>query len=282
MRGNITRRGKHSWRIKFDLDREPSGERQVRYVTVKGTRKDAEAELTRLLNDADRGVLVDPTKITVAKHLHDWLDGKDGLSELKAHEVPAVLDALKGHRLYPTVALALSTGARRSELLALRWCDVDLKRGVLKVEHSLEQTKAGLRLKSPKTKSGRRSISLPAFAVDMLNEHRKAQLELRLQLGMGKPESEALVFCNHDGSPISPNYFSNMWSRAVARAGLPKRTFHSLRPSHASALIRAGLDVVRVSRQLGHSKPTITLATYAHEFEEADSGAADAIGKVLG
>lgn len=68
MRGNITRRGKHSWRIKFDLDREPSGERQVRYVTVKGTRKDAEAELTRLLNDADRGVLVDPTTITVAKH----------------------------------------------------------------------------------------------------------------------------------------------------------------------------------------------------------------------
>jgi integrase len=73
-----------------------------------------------------------------------------------------------------------------------------------------------------------------------------------------------------------------MWSRAVTRAGLPKRRFHSLRHSHASALIRAGLDVVRVSRQLGHSKPTITLATYAHEFEEADSGATDAIGKVLG
>jgi len=153
---------------------------------------------------------------------------------LTASEVPAVLDALKGHRLYPTVALALSTGARRSELLALRWCDVDLKRGVLKVEHSLEQTKAGLRLKSPKTKRGRRSFSLPAFAVDMLNEHRKAQLELRLQLGMGKPESEALVFCNHDGSPISPNYFSIMWSRAVTRAGLPKR--HSI--AFATVMLR--------------------------------------------
>ena len=72
-----------------------------------------------------------------------------------------------------------------------------------------------------------------------------------------------------------------MWSRAVKRAGLPDVTFHSLRHSHASALIRAGLDVVRVSRQLGHSKPTITLSIYAHEFEEADTGAADAIGKVL-
>ena len=67
----------------------------------------------------------------------------------------------------------------------------------------------------------------------------------------------------------------------MTRSELPKVTFHSLRHSHASALIRAGLDVVRVSRQLGHSKPTITLAIYAHEFEEVDSGAADAIGKVL-
>jgi len=60
-----------------------------------------------------------------------------------------------------------------------------------------------------------------------------------------------------------------MWSRAVTRSELPKVTFHSLRHSHASALIRAGLDVVRVNRLLGHSKPTITLAIYAHEFEEA-------------
>lgn len=92
MRGNITRRGKHSWRIKFDLDREPSGERQVRYVTVKGTRKDAEAELTRLLNDADRGVLVDPTTITVAKHLHDWLDGKDSLSPLSHQRYSEIIE----------------------------------------------------------------------------------------------------------------------------------------------------------------------------------------------
>jgi integrase len=99
---------------------------------------------------------------------------------------------------------------------------------------------------------------------------------------MGKPDCDALVFCNPDGSAIPPNRFSVMWDRAVKRAGLPKVRFHTLRHSHASALIRAGLDVVRVSRQLGHSKPTITLSTYAHEFEEADSGAADAIGKVLG
>jgi integrase len=98
---------------------------------------------------------------------------------------------------------------------------------------------------------------------------------------MGKPESDALVFCNHDGTPISPNYFSIMWERAVKGHGLPKRTFDSLRHSHASALIRSGLNVVRVSRQLGHSRPTVTLTTYAHEFEEADMGAAQAIERML-
>jgi integrase len=374
MRGNLTRRGKASWRLKFDVEPDANGKRRFHTVTVRGTRKQAEAELTKLLAAADKGMLVDPSKLTIASHLRGWLDSKGELSPLsrqgysviierqiiptigeielqklkpadvaawltvmhqglrgqqrtprtiihayrvlraalqaavrhdmvarnvadhveppkpkkrevailKATEVPAVLEALKGHRLYPMVALALSTGARRSEILALRWCDVDLKHGTLRIEHSLEQTKAGLRLKAPKTESGKRSIMLPAFAVTMLNEHRKAQLELRLQLGMGKPESEAYVFSNHDGSPISPNNFSVMWHRAVAQAGLPKRTFHSLRHSHASALIHAGLDVVRVSRQLGHSSPTITLSTYAHEFKEGDSGAADAIGKVLG
>src|SRR5262249_40635108 len=156
-----------------------------------------------------------------------------------------------GERIYPVMALALSTGARPSELLALRWCEVDIKLGAIRIEHSLEQTKAGLRLISPKTKRGRRSVSLPPFAVELLNQHRKAQLQLRLKLGMGKLELESFVFANEDGTPISPNYFSIMWSGSVARAGLPKVTFHSLRHSHASALIRAGLDVVRVSRQLG-------------------------------
>jgi integrase len=80
---------------------------------------------------------------------------------LKASDVPVVLEALKGERIYLVMALALSTGARRSKLLALRWCEVDIKLGAIRIEHSLEQTKAGLRLISPKTKRGRRSISLP-------------------------------------------------------------------------------------------------------------------------
>src|SRR6516165_1896564 len=70
MRGNITRRGKASWRVKFDLDRDPvSGKRQTRYVTVRGKRQDAERELARLLNEAHNGTLVEPSKLTVAEYM---------------------------------------------------------------------------------------------------------------------------------------------------------------------------------------------------------------------
>jgi integrase len=169
---------------------------------------------------------------------------------------------------------------RRGELLALRWRNVDLARSVIKVEHSLEQTKAGLRFKAPKSKHGRRSISLPSSAVAMLSKYRRDQLELRLALGMGKPDADALVFCNHGGTPISPNNFSVTWSTAIRRTGFDV-TFHACRHSHASALIAAGIDVVSVSRRLGHSSPVITLGTYAHLFRETDTAAAEAIERVL-
>jgi integrase len=124
----------------------------------------------------------------------------------------------------------------------LRWRDVDLGQAVpvIEVERSLEQTKAGgLRFKAPKTKHGRRAISLPQSSVDLLRDHRRAQLGLRLHLRMGKHEPYALVFFNHDGSPISPNYFSIMWIRALAaNPDLPQVTFHALRQSHASAIAR--------------------------------------------
>ena len=80
-RGNITRRGKSSWRIKFDIGRNPeTGERLTRLVTVKGKRQDAEKELTRLLTAADAGTLVDPSKITIAECLRSWLDGPNDMA----------------------------------------------------------------------------------------------------------------------------------------------------------------------------------------------------------
>jgi integrase len=81
MRGNITRRGKSSWRLKFDVCTNPaSGQRQTRYVTVRGKRQDAERELARLLNEAHNGTLIEPSKVTVAEYLRTWLNSAHGLS----------------------------------------------------------------------------------------------------------------------------------------------------------------------------------------------------------
>lgn len=196
---------------------------------------------------------------------------------LAADQIGVVLAKLEGRVLQPIAALALATGLRRGEILALRWRDVDMDSAILRVEHSLEETKAGLRFKAPKTRHGRRTISLPPSAVEVLRAHRRQQLELRVALGQGKPEADALVFCKLDGSPSSPNNLSRDWCVTVKALGLPRVMFHALRHTHASALIANGLDVVTISRRLGHSSPVITLNAYAHLFQKTDTAAAAAI-----
>jgi integrase len=198
-----------------------------------------------------------------------------------AEEIATVLHKLDGHALSPIVALDLATGLRRGELLALPWSNLDLEAATLRVDRSLEETRAGLRFKAPKTKHGRRTISLPPSAVEALKGYRRYQLELRLAHGLGRPNADALVFCKPDGSPMSPDGLSKAWRAAVVALQLPRVTFHALRHTHASALIAAGLDVVKISRRLGHADPTVTLRTYAHLFDKVDTAAASAIEAAL-
>jgi integrase len=203
------------------------------------------------------------------------------VSILSAQEIGGALSKLQGHPLYPIVALALATGMRRGDLLGLHWEDVDLDASTVRIERALEETGAALRLKAPKTKNGRRTISLPPSAVEVLRAHRLKQLEMRVALGQGKPEPGALVFSTIRGTPISPDNLSRDWRRAVAALDLPSVTFHALRHSHASALIASGLDVLTVSRRLGHGSPVVTLNTYAHLFAKTDEKAAAAIEATL-
>jgi integrase len=199
---------------------------------------------------------------------------------LRAPEIALILDKLRGRPIYPIVALALATGARRGELLALRWSDVDLEHARLRIERSIEQTVAnGLVFKSPKTKHGRRSITLPVSAIAELRSHWKAQQEERLRIGLGKAGVDALVFSRWDNklgefTTRSPNGLSQEWLTFTREIGLVA-TFHSLRHSHASALIAAGLDVLTISRRLGHGSPTITLEAYGHLFSNTDDRAAE-------
>jgi len=204
------------------------------------------------------------------------------VESLTADQIGGVLKALEGHYpLQPIAVLALGSGARRGEILALAWEDVNLDAATIKIERSLEQTKGGLRFKAPKTKHGRRTVALPPMAVEALRAHRRRQLELRLALGLGKPGPDGLVFCAHDGSPIPPNNLSRDWARFVKSHKLPAVSFHALRHSHASALIAGGIDALTVSRRIGHASPVVTLGIYSHLFKETDKTAASAIEAAL-
>jgi len=170
--------------------------------------------------------------------------------------------------------VALFCGLRRGELLALRWKNIDLR-------EALEQTKAhGIRVKQPKTKAGKRDITLPDIVIEALREHRRSQLELRMRLGIGRPTDEDLVFPNPGGGPQSPRAFTVEWAEVAASIGMPVG-LHALRHTHASMLIAAGLDVVSVSKRLGHASPNVTLRVYAHLFRTRDDKAADAINTAL-
>jgi integrase len=154
----------------------------------------------------------------------------------------AVLARLKDHPRHPdmhTIATtALGTGMRRGELLALPWSLTDLDKATARIERSIEETVDGLRFKAPKTRSGIRTISLPAEVVTVLREHKVCQLELRVQLGLGKLPDDALVFCNPDGTPLKPDSLSTLWYHLCRDMKLPRVSFHALRHTHASALDR--------------------------------------------
>lgn len=202
---------------------------------------------------------------------------------LTADQLAELPSRLAGRPLYTRSITLVFTGMRRGELLALKWHRVHLDRKVAEIRETLEQTKAhGLRLKKPKTKNSRRDITLPDIVVDALRDHRKAQLELRLKMGLGKLPDDALVFAQLDGSPSqSPGALSAEWRDEADRMGWNGIPLHALRHTHASQLIDAGVDIVTVSKRLGHASPAITLKIYAHLFRKDDGKAAAAINASL-
>lgn len=381
MKGSITRRGKSSWRIKFDLEPGPGGKRRSRYVTLRGTKKEAEAKRIELLAAVGKGTFVEPSKVTVIEHvrarLKQWRSaGEIGdktheryselienqiarfpiagmkLQELKplnveawhtdlrtngsvrgggisartighAHKVlskalreavkfdlatrnaaskegqtapkveaqdveiidadrlPDMLAKLKGRAIYPKAVTALFTGLRRGELLAMRWSRTDVDKKVVQVREALEETKAGIAFKRPKTEAGVRDVTLPDVVVDALREHRREQLEQRMALGLGKLPDDALVFPALDGGPCSPRQLSGDWREVRDVAGVGDVTWHALRHSHVSMLIDAGIDVVKISKRIGHANPAITLKIYAKQFAKRDAVSAAAINAAL-
>ena len=377
MKGHIRQRGKHSWAVKLDIGRDPvTGKRRTRWHTVRGTKRDAQRELNRLLHELDTGAYVEPNKLTVTEFLRRWLkdvrpnvrpktferyneivehhlipafgqrslaklqpvdiaaawshaldagrcDGKGGLSAqtVKHHhrvlsqalsravrwqlltrnpaavvdpprpqrkemkilspaETGQLLTALEHTRLYVPVLIAVTTGLRRGEFLALRWRNVDLDAGSLSVVQMLEQTRDGLRFQAPKTARSRRTITLPSLTVDVLRRHKVKQAKELLRLGIRHGE-DALVVCAPDGQPCDPNNFSREFQRLLAGTDLPRIRLHDLRHSHISHLLLNGVHPKVASERAGHASVSITLDTYSHVLPGLQEDAAAGIDSML-
>jgi integrase len=193
-------------------------------------------------------------------------------------ELAALLKHLKGKPLYMPVLLAAYTGMRRGEVLGLRWCDVDMDKAMLRVAQVTELVGNEVTLKEPKTERSRRTISLPATLVQELRSHRKAQAENCLKLGSSRFD---LVFPTWDGKLQNPNYFSHAFADEVAATKLPHVTFHGLRHTHITHLLRSGVPVHVVSARAGHASATVTLNIYAHLLPGQQEDAAALIDTAL-
>lgn len=360
MKGHVRKRGEGTWAVVLDIGRDEKGKRRQKWHAVRGTKKDAERELARLLHEMNTGSYVEPSRLTLSEYLDRWMsdyaqhsvsaktleryrsiidrhigpalgthrlsklkplhiqgfysraltagrkDGKGGLSprtvlhfhrllhkaldqaikwqvlannpcdaveaprpkgkEMRAldeKETAGLFELLLGSRLYMPVAIAIMTGLRRGEILALKWSDIDTETRSLTVNRALEQTREGLKFKVPKTHRSRRSPALPQTLLNLLTTHKAEQAETRLRMGPAYSDND-LVCPSEDGNIWPPDTLSTLFAATIRRAGFPHVRFHDLRHTHATQLLRQGVHVKVVSERLGHSNIGITLDTYSH------------------
>ena len=175
--------------------------------------------------------------------------------------------------------LAVMCGLRRGETCALRWHHVDLDGAQLSVVESVEQTKSGLRFKSPKSGKGGK-VALSSTVVDELRSHRAQRAEELLKLGK-RISDDDFVVSHPDGAMVPPIHVSQQWGFAIAKTGLAKLRFHDLRHAHATHLLAMGVHPKVASERLGHSRVGITLDLYSHVIPGMQEDAAASLDRAL-
>ncbi len=202
------------------------------------------------------------------------------MKTLTAEESAKLLAAIKTSRLYWPVLMALATGMRRGEILALRWKNLDLDKASARVVESIEQTKKGIRFKAPKTDKTR-VITLPTFAIEELRRLKAQQAEELLKLGVAQ-SGDTLICARQDGKPMMPDSLTFGFVRFIKNMkGFPRIRFHDLRHSHATQLLLSGVHPKVAQERLGHSSVTVTLDIYSHVTENMQNDAASKLDNVF-
>lgn len=205
---------------------------------------------------------------------------KHEMKFLPVEDAGKIIYLFKDSYMHMPVFLAVMTGARRAEILALRWSDVDLKKGVAYIGRTIYSAgKGDLQFKDPKNKTSNRSVNLSAHVIKTLKRHKTAQK--KSMLSFGKKQTEKDLICSlQNGDPIVPATVTKRFQEATEAAGY-KITFHHLRHAHASYLLKQKIHPKVVAERLGHSTISTTLDIYSHIAPTLQQEAADSLEELL-
>jgi integrase len=202
------------------------------------------------------------------------------LSIPTASDVSAILRAAEGHPMHLALTIAAHTGLRRSEVLALRWSDVELGAGRLRVFQAASFDGRTVVIADTKTKNAKRTVSFGPALISILHDGRREQAARRLALGEGWRDLD-LIVDNGDGSAVHPERLSQYFDRLADRLGFEGFTLHALRHFAISTWLRAGVPILVVSRMAGHAKASFTIDTYGHCIPEDQDAAVVAMDRAL-
>ena len=191
------------------------------------------------------------------------------MKTLPVEQLTSFLREAKESGVFELYYIELATGLRRGELLGLKWEDIDLAQGSLRVQRQIARINGEVIEAPLKTKNAYRTLPLSADAVGVLQEQRK------------KSGNSPYVFPSPTGGPISPDSVLHMLHRVLKRAGLSKVRFHDLRHTFATLALQNGVDIKTVSGMLGHYSAGFTLDTYTHVTTSAKKEAANTMGSIL-
>ena len=200
---------------------------------------------------------------------------------LDESQVSKMLVTAFGHRLEALYNLAVTTGMRQSEILGLKWTDLDWVNQTLKIERQLVRPNGTqIQYAPPKTKFGKRTLSLGDQSIEVLRRHYDLQHEERMAQGERWVE-HGLIFTTSIGTPIHARNLIRYFKKILNEAGLTEIRFHDLRHTAASIMLNHGIPVIVVSRRLGHARPSITLDVYGHLIPNMDEIAAQRIDELV-
>jgi len=204
---------------------------------------------------------------------------------LNIDEVKKLLQVARdtNDRNYALYYLAIVTGMRQGELLGSQWKNVDLEKGIIKVNQNLKRLPSGkLVFGKPKTKTSIRSIAIGEETNEVLrDQEERIKTEREDDRVKHLWKEMDMVFPSTIGTPIDPTNILKKFRQSLKKAGLPRLRFHDLRHTSAALMLNNGVDIYLAYRRLGHANPSITLDVYGHLLVSSDNNAARKIEELV-